>query len=165
MELTLNNKLFPSGKLQFWFSFGTRSFSFGIYFYSRSIRKPLVGLVCSFFVYSSKPLRRRRLKNLTQNAKHVHTLALESDLHTVVSNLGKANGTCSFLLGHSEVLMDGKPFDALFWNIGNWIIPCFLFSIIFLRLYTQPPPLPPSSFWVGGNYKILKVKIKWENVS
>lgn len=66
------------------------------------------------FMYSSKPLRRRRSKNLAQNAKHVHPLTLESDLHAVVSNLGKANGTCSFLLTHSQVLMDRKPLDELF---------------------------------------------------
>ena len=70
-------------------------------------------LVYLFFVYSSKPLRRKISKNLAQNAKHVHPLTLESDLHAVVSNLVKANGTCSFLLAHSEILMDRKPFDKL----------------------------------------------------
>ncbi|XP_041021484.1 polycomb group protein EMBRYONIC FLOWER 2-like isoform X1 [Juglans microcarpa x Juglans regia] len=39
------------------------------------------------FFFCSKPLRRRRPKNLVQSAKHVHHLALESDLPSEVCEL------------------------------------------------------------------------------
>lgn len=54
------------------------------------------------FLYSSKPLRRRRPKNLVQNAKHVHPLVLESELPSGVCELqDKADGMHSFLVSIS----------------------------------------------------------------
>jgi len=53
-------------------------------------------LIC---VCSTKPLKRRRPKNLVQNAKHVHPLVLESDLPSGACELlDKADGMCSFFV-------------------------------------------------------------------
>ncbi|KAK7844785.1 polycomb group protein embryonic flower 2 [Quercus suber] len=54
------------------------------------------------FSFCSKPLRRRRPKNLVQNAKHVHPLVLESELPSGVCELqDKADGMRSFLVSIS----------------------------------------------------------------
>lgn len=64
------------------------------------------------FSFCSKPLRRRRSKNLAQNAKHVHPLTLESDLHAVVSNLGKANDAHSSK-GERARILSGNDSQAV----------------------------------------------------
>lgn len=49
-------------------------------------------------MYSSKPLRRRKPKNIFQKAKHVRPLVLDSNFPAAINELrSNTDGTCAFL--------------------------------------------------------------------